>query len=228
MDTAEIPSTKRCTKCNQEYPTTLEFWVRQKKGKYGLRSNCKKCGSTEYKAYRSQRETQERRAEYLKTYRQTTKGRESRQRGNQDYYSNPENLERKRAYSRAYNKTAFAKERKAILRNKPEAQEKQRTYNRNRRARKKAVKGNYTPQQIQQLLESQKYRCYYAACGHEKFEVRNGRYVYEIEHTYPLSRAVGTDIPANDIGYIVLACPSCNDSKGTKLPHEWPEGGRLL
>jgi 5-methylcytosine-specific restriction endonuclease McrA len=33
---------------------------------------------------------------------------------------------------------------------------------------------------------------------------------------------------SNDISNIVLACPSCNLQKGTRLPHEWPEGGRLL
>ncbi len=44
----------------------------------------------------------------------------------------------------------------------------------------------------------------------------------------PLSRVAGTDIPANDISYLVLACPACNLSKGDKFPWEFPEGGRLL
>lgn len=97
-----------------------------------------------------------------------------------------------------------------------------------RKARKRAVKGSYTPEQIQDQLKRQKYRCYYGACGHAKFKKVNGRYQYHIEHTYPLSRVVGSDIPANDIGYLVLACPACNLSKGDKFPWEWASGGRLL
>lgn len=97
-----------------------------------------------------------------------------------------------------------------------------------RRARKQLVIGSYTAAQIQEQLKRQQFRCYYAACGYSRFERVDCKYVYHIEHTYPISRAVGTDIPANDISFIVLACPSCNQSKKDKLPHEWPEGGRLF
>lgn len=98
----------------------------------------------------------------------------------------------------------------------------------NRRARKKSIAGTHTPQQIQEQLKRQKYRCYYAACGHAKFEKANGKYQYHIDHTYPISRVVGTDIPANSIDYLVLTCPSCNTRKGNKFPWEFPEGGRLF
>jgi 5-methylcytosine-specific restriction endonuclease McrA len=39
----------------------------------------------------------------------------------------------------------------------------------------------------------------------------------------PLSRG-GSNGPEN----IVIACPTCNLAKKDKMPHEWPEGGRLL
>jgi len=96
----------------------------------------------------------------------------------------------------------------------------------NRRAQKKSYGGVYTAQQIREQLKRQRYRCYYAACGFAKFQKVNGRYIYHIEHTIPLSRA--SALPRNDISHIVLSCSACNLSKGTKLPHEWFDGGRLL
>ncbi len=94
-----------------------------------------------------------------------------------------------------------------------------------RRARQRAVPGSHTPEQIQEQLIRQRRKCYYCR---GKFEKRGNQYVFHIEHTFPLSRVVGTDIPANDIGYLVLACPTCNFKKRDKFPWEWPEGGRLL
>ncbi len=97
-----------------------------------------------------------------------------------------------------------------------------------RRARKKSVLGTHTAAQIQEQLKRQRYRCYYAACGFSKFPRVKGKYLYQVEHTFPLSRVAGTDIPANDISYLVLSCDHCNGSKSSKYPWEWPQGGRLL
>lgn len=47
--------------------------------------------------------------------------------------------------------------------------------------------------------------------------------VYHLDHVNPISRG-GT----NDVSNLVLACPSCNLSRGNKLPHEWPDGNRLI
>jgi len=92
-----------------------------------------------------------------------------------------------------------------------------------RRARKKGSGGSYTAAQIQAQLKRQKYRCYYAGCGHAKFEKKNGKHIFHIDHIVPLSRG-GT----NTIDNIVLSCPTCNMHKHNKLPHEWSTGGRLL
>lgn len=43
MGSTEITLSKVCTLCKEEKPATLEFFVRQKLGKYGLRSMCKPC-----------------------------------------------------------------------------------------------------------------------------------------------------------------------------------------
>lgn len=84
-----------------------------------------------------------------------------------------------------------------------------------RRARQIANGGNYAEADIKRQFSAQSGKCYYC---HAEFNP-----VYHIEHVVPLVRG-GSNSPEN----IVLACPKCNRAKGSKLPHEWPEGGRLL
>jgi HNH endonuclease len=117
------------------------------------------------------------------------------------------------------------KAHREAFRNRPGGKDRIHAYMRNREARKKAVLGAHTPEQIQDQLKRQKHKCYYCQKQLQKVE---GKYVYHVEHTFPLSRVAGTDIPANSIDYLVLACPHCNTSKKDKFPWEWPEGGRLL
>lgn len=92
-----------------------------------------------------------------------------------------------------------------------------------REARKKAIEGTLTTQQIQAKLKAQKYTCYYCST---KFEKRNDKYIFHLEHTIPLSRVEHS--PRHDINYVVLSCSTCNLKKGTRLPHEWYQGGRLF
>lgn len=95
-----------------------------------------------------------------------------------------------------------------------------------RRAQKKHIGGTLTAQHIQEKLKCQQYRCYYADCGYARFERRHGRYIFHLEHTIPVSRTEAG--PRHDSNFVVLACPSCNLKKHNKLPHEWPEGNRLM
>jgi len=180
--------------------------------------------------YRSRPETRERiRTQGLASY---YRHREERRLAYRLWSQRPEVQESRRAYRKAYRSQPEIQDHEQAYRKaysaRPQAYEMQLSRNRNRRARKRAVQGKHTPSQIQEQLQRQHYRCYYAACDHQKFQKVNGRYVYHVEHTFPLSRVKGTNIPANDISYIVLACPHCNESKGDKFPWEWPEGGRLL
>lgn len=84
-----------------------------------------------------------------------------------------------------------------------------------RRARKRNADGTYSQFDIERKYKAQKAKCYY--CG---ISIKDG---YHIDHVVPLSRG-GSNWPDN----LVLACPSCNNRKHNKLPHEWTEGGRLL
>ena len=43
--------TKVCTKCSKELPATKEFFYAEKRGKYGVRSSCKKCDAKYHAKY---------------------------------------------------------------------------------------------------------------------------------------------------------------------------------
>ena len=243
------PPQKRCIACGNIFPATTEFFYQNKRAKDGLSGQCREC-TKQYAAARyhipevrtrvleysrlpevqaRHRERSRKRSqrpehkvwkrEYDREYRQRPGVREYKRIWMKGYYRRPGVYGRLRAYHNSYYR---------IYSLRPEQQLRSRINSRTRIARKRTISGTYTVAQIQEQLKRQRYRCYYAACGHAKFERVKGKYVYEIEHTFPISRVVGTDIPANDISYLVLSCPKCNGNKGNKYPWEWPEGGRLL
>jgi 5-methylcytosine-specific restriction endonuclease McrA len=83
------------------------------------------------------------------------------------------------------------------------------------RSRIRNAEGTHTAVDIQNQYKAQKGKCYWCS-------VKVGD-TYHVDHIKPLSRG-GSNNPEN----LVIACPSCNLSKGSKLPHEWAQGGRLL
>lgn len=235
---------KRCNgPCGRILPSTTEHFHERKASRDGLQHVCKDC-RLEYdnhnrdrkranaKVHDSIPENKERRRANEKARRNNPETREgflAAKRANyhspkskahlKDYYKKPEVRDRKKANTKARYHNPIT----GLY-----VREQKRAYTLNRIARKKAIPGTYTVSQIQDQLKRQRYRCYYAACGHAKFEKVNGKHIYHIDHTFPISRIAGTNIPANDISYLVLACPTCNMSKGDKFPWEWPEGGRLF
>lgn len=68
-----INKSKICGKCENEYPATSEYFYRQRGGKYGFASRCKKCVA-EYDKYYQQSEKGRR---YRKKYQQSEKGKMS-------------------------------------------------------------------------------------------------------------------------------------------------------
>lgn len=134
------------------------------------------------------------------------------------------NLEECRRRDREYHRLHAEKFRRQAVHYKKANRERYTALERNRKMAKRSIPGTFTAAQVAELLKRQKYRCYYC---YEKFKRIKGKYVYHIDHTFPISRASGDD-PINDISYLVLACPSCNLKKGKKYPWEFFEGGRLL
>jgi 5-methylcytosine-specific restriction endonuclease McrA len=82
----------------------------------------------------------------------------------------------------------------------------------NRRARKRHASGTHTAADIAAQRTRQKGRCFWC-------QEKVGR-SYHVDHVMPISRG-GSNGPEN----IVIACASCNLSKGAKMPSEF--GGRL-
>jgi len=143
-------------------------------------------------------------------------------------------LDRSRAYQRAYAKATYEKRKPYMQAWAKEHREERNAYNRtrhaeaaehelerkrahvrNRRAKQKAG-GSHTAKQIRDLLQQQRFCC--AAC---RVSIRHG---YHADHIMPLSRG-GT----NDIRNIQLLCQPCNQRKFAKHPLDWArEQGRLL
>lgn len=202
------------------------------KKEYRSRPEVREHEQARQKAYLERPEIKEHRRANRKVYQERPEIQEKLQVYGADYRHRPEIQKREQARRKVYRSDPKIQEKEQAERkeyySRPEVKERYRFHSLHRRAIKKSISGTYTPEQIQEQLKRQKHKCYYAACGHSKFQKIKGKYIYHIEHTYPLSRVAGTDIPANDIGYLVLTCPSCNLSKNDRFPWEFPEGGRLL
>lgn len=231
-NTPEVKALVREQRQRPEYKARVAAWGKEYRERPGVQERIRA-----YLADYNQRpEMKDQRRKYHATYL-SKPGTRERVRAYQDrYYSDPANREKLQRYKQDYWRRAGKREHHHALtkayyeatKGSPGHRAKVRTSNRNRRVHRRLVLGSHTTAQIREQLQRQRFRCYYAACGYSRFPIVGGKHVYHVEHTYPISRAAGTDIPANDIGYIVLACEPCNIKKHDKLPHEWPEGGRLL
>lgn len=227
-----IPYSKVCSQCKQEFPLTDDYWYKDNRHKDGYHSCCKRChnkGTTENYRNNGDRinaNRRQKRHENPDEYRK--KEREWR-------VAHPDDL---RIYRERYKEKYPEKKREHRIRwklNNPEKnreikikwignnRDKVRMYARNwvnrnpktvlrnthiRRARYKNADGSYTLEEIQQLFEFQNGKCFHCQCDINSY--------YEIDHWIPLSRG-----GSNWINNIRLLCKFCNRSKGNKLPHEW-------
>lgn len=83
-----------------------------------------------------------------------------------------------------------------------------------RRSRKLRADGHWTDADLNIIRRGQNNRCWW--CGKELVDGD-----IHVDHRIPLARG-----GSNSVGNLCLTCSTCNQSKGTKLPHEW--NGRLL
>lgn len=233
--TPQLSALKVCTKCGESFSATAEYFHRDKHRNDGLYPICKECvraygvahkeeiaerRRAYYVAHKEEVNEQSRawRAthkeeidEYNRAYRAANKE-EGNERSRAYYAAHKEEISaRVCAYNQAH-KEKMSKRARAWQKANPL---KVRATHQRRRARKRNAVGSYTAADIEAQYKRQKGRCYWC-------DVKVGE-TYHMDHVVPLSRG-GSDLPEN----LVVACPTCNCSKHDKLPHEWPQGGRLL
>lgn len=237
--------TRRCGKCQNEYPATAEYFYRDKQGKYGLSATCKICSSKRSKQwyidnhdYAAQRirkyndANKERLSEYYKQYRfnhkerirardreyNATRAQSNRSRVAKWQLDNPD---RKRKNALRWRHRNLERSRETSRRYAKEHPEKITVNSRNRRARKRNAEGSHTVADERAQFERQKRRCYYCGCEmiKEPFKPNSAT----VDHVVPLDQK-GRNSPDN----LVIACRDCNSRKGNKRPDQWTEGGRLL
>lgn len=215
---SDTTSQRQCNNCKDFFPATPEFFYQRS---WGLLGACKKCCRQKARENYYRPGARERKFARERVQRQSLEVRERRRAADRRRRAESEEIREKRnAYSRAY---------QPIYMQRPGIRERKRILKRiqrvNRQARKKSILGTHTLQQIQEQLKRQHHKCYYCST---KFQKQKGKYIYQVDHTFPVSRVAGSNIPANDIAFLVLTCPTCNAKKGNKFPWEFYEGGRLL
>lgn len=228
---------KQCGRC--KFPLPHSAFAKDRNSKDGLQDWCKVCRKQHYESRKEKISAQRRTDEYREANRLDKRAR---------YHADKENSqERMRRYRREHPETMQAIEKRrrenhknVIAERKKQWQqsdtykEYQKVYRkeyrqtekgqliarttRHKRRAQKHTSAHYTAAQVLEQVERQKRKCYYC-----KAKFADGKRAYHIEHIVPLSRG-----GSNTIENIVLACPHCNLSKSDKLPHEWPDGGRLL
>lgn len=243
---------KRCTKCGEEYPATTEYFHRDAGRKDGLHAYCKACSCEQARRWHAnhREEHRERSRRYYEVNKESMKERARRWReanservreNNRRWReANPElemgnhrrwyeanagrhkenarrwreaNPERAREQARRWREANPERGKENARRWHKANPERAAENDRRRRARKAGADGNHTAEDIRVQHDAQRGRCWWCGCK------LNG--TYHVDHRIPLSRG-GSNAPEN----LVISCPACNCSKGTKLPHEW--NGRLL
>ena len=87
-------TTKTCTVCHKELPATLEYFFKERHGKYGLRSKCKVCFVAAAKILKAKPAYEKKAIEYNRKYYQKNKDQFSK-RCRKYYEENAEHLKEK-------------------------------------------------------------------------------------------------------------------------------------
>lgn len=234
-----VPPPKRCTKCQQEYPATTEYFVPEKRSRSGVSSICRICKRKYMQEYSHRPEVRAHKrivdAEYRKLHieemreydRQYSASHRNEKRAYmREYAQRPEVKERVRIYQRQYYRNADSRLKRREYGHRDEVKLRRRLYHQSpkgkasakagkqkRRAFEHSSNGTIAATDVYQQYVAQKGCCWH--CGKHLAEK------YHVDHLIPLSRG-GENSPRN----IVISCPECNLSKGAKMPYEW--NGRLF
>jgi 5-methylcytosine-specific restriction endonuclease McrA len=238
-----IPTSKVCTKCGEAKP--LAGFQKKQSARDGLNSSCKPCENAAQRANKTPERNRELcrkwRSANIESAREADRARypsrreERLVRGQRDWASmTPEQRAAKadavREWKAANPGRVKAMWERTYAKHQPKHTARARRWRHKnpeataasrdrRRARAVGAPGDYTKDDVRHLLKTQGRVCRYCDGQLTKFHV---------DHFIPLARG-GSNGPEN----LVLACPSCNCSKGAKLPWEWmperfpppPKGG---
>lgn len=230
MDTSDNCTTKACRKCGKEYPATPNYFHRDRGLKGGLTHACKECRGGTFTPIKGIIKNHRRctgcgieypaTTEFFHRSNQSCDGLRMpckqcrRESAHQRYLEDTEKIRQSATRWRKKNQNRASENRRRWeARNQDKHRQQHRIRSHNRRARILKAGGHFTPADLEAQYKSQKGLCWW--CG----KPLNG--IYHPDHLIPLARS-GTNWPNN----IVCACPTCNQSKSDKLPHEW--NGRLF
>lgn len=235
---------RKCSRCNQEFPATLEHFYPVKNTKLGLTARCRQCVAEVNK---------ERRASNPNFYKDEywRDVEKSRAKGKRAYWADPEKAKQSsRNYAQSHKDqrrerdakraTEIAQYKREWRKNNPDKVKKHKSESQKRNRpsaniRSKRYRDTH-PEQGRVLVMKRIARKRNAEGSFTKSDIDtlhktqkglcwwcgkelNGK--YHIDHRVALSRG-GSNWPSN----LCLTCEHCNLSKNNKLPHEW--NGRLL
>ena len=186
---------KTCTQCHEL--KTLDFFAKQKGGKFGYKAACKKCALNYWRSYReanreaireSHRKYNRANAEQSKLWIKAWKE-ENKQKVN-EYAKN---------YREANRETIRKKDRKYGKENREQKR------NRDHLRRARLAGAGYFLVTKKDIARIMRQECLY--CGGQ---------AEHIDHVVPVARGGG-----HRIGNLAPACSSCNLRKGSKFISEW-------
>jgi len=214
MSDVSIPQ-KRCTKCGQVFPKTIEYFRLRCQGKY-YRSECRDC---EYQhKLRSQKRNRESANERTRRYRE-----QYPEKDHEYYLAHKDDIKVRALRWNQSNRTKRnARLRKNYAERSGVREKRQRYYQghksqarihrRQRRMRERLGGQRASTVEIKALYEQQDGRCGY--CGIPIFWDIAGD--IHIDHIQPIAKGGG-----NDIGNLLCTCADCNLSKHEKIFDEW-------
>lgn len=233
MDDSPDTLRKQCFHCKQFKPATFEYFQSDKPRKDGLSPRCKQCLKIPHKRRHIPPKGHKRCCSCKEDFPTTLEyfGREARRpdglratckfcaKRQWEHYaqSHHERILAIRRNAQQRNPESFKAAQDRYCQTEKGKAQRSATANR-RRARVATAPGSFTAQDIADQYKRQKGKCYWC-----DIKLGKGKRAYHVDHVVPLSRG-----GSNDISNLVIACPTCNMSKNDRLPHEWPEGGRLL
>lgn len=207
---------QHCSKCDTFYPISKDYFHKRKGSGTGYRTICKFCDTMgTFKIFTDEglkvctacKVAYPPTAEYFHRNKRRTGGLDwncktcRRSKARAHYAKNSKHIQelanKRNADFSQYKKQWYEENKQRLL-----------VTARNKLAAEMGCEGTHTPQEIEELFNTQNGKCYW--CG---IKLDNS---YHIDHIIPLSRN-----GKNSIDNLCCSCPYCNRSKKDKLPEEW-------